>query len=462
MVSVPLRRRSSADIPDDELRARVAAVLSAAGLRGGRLVLGLSGGLDSMVLLDLLVGLRAQLRFELAALHVNHQLSPHAAEWSAFCARRCAHYGVAFREAQVTVQRGSGEGLEAAARAARYAVFREQDADAIVLAHHLDDQAETVLLQLLRGAGPRGLAAMPAARPLERAHGPQLVRPLLEVERARITTYARRHRLSWVEDESNLDPSRDRNFLRHEVLPHIARRFPGYRQAWLRASRNFADLSEIADAQAQADATGAVEPGGLRVARLRELSPARAANLLRWYLVREGLPHPPRDQLEELLRQLGSARADAHPAMQLAGARLYRHRGLLKIAPRALQAVRPWRVVWHGEPDLALPQGLGRLHFERVAGSGLSAQRLAGLQLSVRSRVGGERIRLDVNRPTRTLKNLLRESQVPPWQRDRLPLLASDRAVLWVAGLGVDCRFAARPGEPGILPRWLPSQKESG
>ena len=420
------------------------------------MVLGLSGGLDSMVLLDLLVGLRPDLDLVLAALHVNHQLSPNAAEWSAFCAQRCAHYGVAFREVRVQVQRTCGEGLEAAARAARYQVFRAQDADAVVLAHHLDDQAETLLLQLLRGAGPRGLAGMPAARLLARAQGPRLVRPMLEVERARIAAYARHRRLSWVEDESNLETSLDRNFLRHEVLPLLAHRFPGYRQAWLRASRNFADLSEIADAQAQADASAAVEPGGLRVARLREFSPARAANLLRWYLAQESLPYPPRDQLEELLRQFTTARADANPALELAGAYLYRHRGLLKIAPRGSQPTRPWQVPWRGECDLPLPEGFGRLHFERIAGSGLSARRLQGMQLAVRLRVGGERMRLAANRPTRTLKNLLQETQMPRWQRDRLPVLASDRAVLWVAGLGVDCRFAARPGEPGILPQWLP------
>ena len=173
---------------------------------------------------------------------------------------------------RVDVDRTSAEGLEAAARRARYAVFATQDADAVVLAHHLDDQAETLLLQLLRGAGPRGLAAMPAERPIAGAGRTLLLRPLLEVERARIQAYARRRELQWIEDESNADPQHDRNYLRHEILPRLSVRFPGYRQTWLRASRNFADLSEIADAQALADAAGALRSGGLLVQRLRELS----------------------------------------------------------------------------------------------------------------------------------------------------------------------------------------------
>ncbi len=322
--------------------------MTAAGVESGRLVLGLSGGMDSMALLDLLSALRAEHPFDLHALHVDHQLSPHAQEWSDTCAQRCREYGVPFRAVRVDVPRDSPEGLEAAARRARYAVYAIQDADAVVLAHHLDDQAETLLLQLLRGAGPRGLAAMPAARPIDVAGRPLLLRPLLEVERARIERYARRRGLIWIEDESNADPQHDRNYLRHEVLPRLSERFPGYRQTWLRASRNFADLSEVADAQALADADGALRSGGLRVQRLRELSAARAGNLLRWYFAQQGLPAPRREQLHELLRQFADGRNDAQPSMQVGEARLYRHRGLLRIAPAATPALLPWRVRWCG------------------------------------------------------------------------------------------------------------------
>ena len=236
-------------------------------------------------------------------------------------------------------------------------MFEGQDADAVVLAHHLDDQAETLLLQLLRGAGPRGLAVTPAARRIGGAGRPLLVRPLLEVGREHIDRYARRQGLSWVDDESNADTDHDRNYLRHEILPRLSARFPGYRQTWLRASRNFADLSEVADAQAQTDAAEALHACGLRLSRLRELSAARAGNLLRWYLLQEGLPVPGRDQLEELLRQTTSARGDAQPSMELGGALVYRHRGLLRIAPLGAAATPSWQVRWRGEPDLVSPVG---------------------------------------------------------------------------------------------------------
>lgn len=453
--SVASSRRSRVSSADARLHAQVAEALTRAGVESSRLVLGLSGGMDSMVLLDLLCALRARLGFELSALHVNHQLSRHADEWSVLCERRARGYGVPFQAVRVEVERDGPDGLEAGARAARYAAFSAQGADAVVLAHHLDDQAETLLLQLMRGAGPRGLAAMPVARPLGAAPRPLLLRPLLDVERKELGRYARAHRLRWVEDDSNTDIDRDRNYLRHEVLPALAARFPGYRQTWLRASRNFADLSEVADAQAQSDAAGALAREGLRVSRLRELSPARAGNLVRWYLAQEGLPTPRRDQLEEFLRQVTGARADAQPSVDLGDARVYRHRGLLRIAPATSAGLR-WQVRWCGEADLTLPAGLGRVRFERLMGAGLAVEQIAGREVVARPRAGGERIKLAPNRPTRTLKNLLRESGVPQWQRDRLPLLACEGQVLWAAELGIDCRFAAAAHEPGVLPTWLP------
>jgi tRNA(Ile)-lysidine synthase len=456
MADMASRTRKPPPSDDALLQAHVASVLGSAGVASGRLVLGLSGGMDSMVLLDILSGLRHRLTFALSALHVNHQLSPRADEWNALCAQRCAGYEVSLRSVRVEVPRDSGEGLEAAARAARYAVFRDIEADAIVLAQHLDDQAETLLLQLLRGAGPRGLAAMPGVRPIAGHGSPLLLRPLLDVERSRLEAYARDRGLVWVEDESNFDTDLDRNYLRHEVLPRLAARFPAYRQTWLRASRNFADLSQVADDQAAADAAGALEAGGLRVSRLAALSAARAGNLLRWWLAQEGLPFPRREQIEEFLRQLSSAGAGAQPVMEVGGARVYRQRGLLRIGSPDPRPEQPWIVHWRGEPEVMLPPGLGRLQFARATGAGLAAARLAGLDLVVRSRRGGERIKLAPERPTRTLKNLLQEARIPHWQRDRLPLLACGEQVLWVAQLGLDCRLAAQAGEEGVLPTWLP------
>ena len=231
--------------------------------RGDRLVAGLSGGIDSVVMLDLLRRAAAKMRFELAALHVNHQINPAAAKWARFCGAYCRQLGIGLTVVKVNVPREAS--LEAAARNARYAAFARLPADFVALAHNLDDQAETVLLQLLRGAGVKGVSAMPAlglriedwglrkiSSPLTvetlhpRSH-PSILRPLLDITRAEIEAYARARKLRWVEDDSNADTGFDRNFMRHRLLPVIAERYPAYRKTLARASRNFAEAAVLLD-----------------------------------------------------------------------------------------------------------------------------------------------------------------------------------------------------------------------
>jgi len=437
-----------------QLTEEAERVLRQAGLGGARIVVGLSGGLDSVVLLHCLVDLAPKLDFTLGALHVHHGLSPNADLWARFCADLCARLGVPFAQANVAVERASGLGLEAAARQARYAVFRQQQADAVALAHHRDDQAETLLLQLLRGAGVRGMSAMPAVRTLEPAGGLRLVRPLLQVSRASIHAYARGRGLSWIEDESNADARFDRNFLRTRILPELAARYPGVSDTLGRAADNLADAAQLMDELAGSDARGAVSRDSLRLSSLACASPARARNLLRWFLERQGFLPASRDQLEEGLRQALAARDDARLQVKLGSARLRRHRGRLYLESAGREPGRRWRLAWRGERELALPAGLGSIRFDPSVGTGLSMERLRAGEAVVRARAGGERIRLAPNRPSRTLKNLLRESGVPEWQRNRLPLLFVGDALVWVPGVGEDCRFAAAAGEAGVLPRW--------
>jgi tRNA(Ile)-lysidine synthase len=423
-------------------------------LPGARVVVALSGGLDSMVLLHLLHGIADDLSLRLSALHVDHGISPRSGEWAQFCALRCEALHIPLEVVQVEIARDTGSGLEAAARGARYAVFARQSADAVVLAHHLDDQAETVLLQLLRGAGAAGLAGMPQARRLPNSDL-LLVRPLLDIGRAAIRDYAMHHALRWVEDESNAGREYDRNYVRHEILPRIGSRFPAYRETWLRTSRNLADLDELAGELARTDAASAGTNDGLRVAALRALSPVRRANLLRWFLRTQGVGAQPRERLQEALDQMLHAAADRAPAVRLGDVLLRRHRGLIRLVPDA-PAARQWSVTWQGQPQLALPSGCGVLRFRRVQGAGLDAARLAAARVTVAPRNGGERIKPTAQRPGRSLKNLLREAGVPPWLRERLPLLFCDGALAWVPGIGVDCRLAARSDAAGVLPEWIP------
>lgn len=385
-----------------------------AALRGKRVAVGLSGGLDSVVLLHLLRGLAPRIGYRLSALHVNHGLSANAGEWQRFCAKLSRDLGVPFKAVKVVVKK-DGRGLEAAAREARRAAFLKTDAQAIALAHHLDDQAETVLLNLLRGAGRAGASGMPAVGRLGRK---KLLRPLLGVPRSAIRAYAARERLAWVEDESNADESLTRNFLRRRVAPLLEARFPRWRDNLARAARHFA--------AAELD----------------------ARSLLRAYLKGKGLRAPSEAKLVEMLRQLGAGRgAIEHDGMVL---RPYKKRIFLEKGGRVRAQLEPQ--AWNGEAKLELPGG--ELRFRKVRGRGIDPRLVKRGGFEVRRRSGGERLQPDPARPRRTLKNLFQEAGIPPWQRERLPLLFCGDDLVWVPGLGIDVHYANAGRAGGIEPRW--------
>jgi tRNA(Ile)-lysidine synthase len=448
------------------LAARVAARLTRCINPGDQVTVGLSGGMDSVALLDCLQQCAGKLGFRLSALHVNHQLSPNAARWAAFCRRLCRARGIPFGAVKVKVRRGGG--VEAAARAARYAAFARHRCGTIALAHHRDDQVETFLLQLLRGAGVKGLAAMPLLRKAEggrrkavaespvvsRQSSPAIMRPLLDVTRAEIVDYAKSRKLEWIEDESNADVRHARNFLRHEILPLIARRFPAYLSTVARSVGHVADAASLMDELAAADGEGHLHDGALAVDALRGLPEARARNLLRAFLAGHGLVMPGAGRLEEGLRQALAAKHDAQVCIELDGASLRRHAGHLHVV-RAGRATARYSRRWRGEQRLVLNELDGVLMLTRATGAGIGLARLRAGEVIIRSRRGGERLRPDCRRPRRTLKNLLQEAGVPPWLRDRLPVMYCGEKIVWAAGIGVDCEFQAGHGESAVVPAWL-------
>jgi tRNA(Ile)-lysidine synthase len=467
------------------LLARVSAVLKRHVRRGDRLVVGLSGGIDSVVLLDLLKRAARGHRFDLAAVHVNHQINPAARDWAKFCRALCRGHGVPLSVKTVDVPRGNS--LEAAARTARYGAYRTLRCAAVALAHNLDDQAETVLLQLLRGAGVKGVSAMPEYRiedrglriekaglrmhdsaglggknrraglkrnPQSSILNPAILRPLLEVPRSEIEAYARARKLVWIEDDSNQNTDFDRNFVRHEVLPVIAARYPSYRQTLLRASRNFAEAAQLADACAAADA-GNCE-ATLDLGRLKGLPPQRAKNVLRHYLARHGVPMPNARRLEECVRQVLHAGAGARVAVRLGECELRRYGDELHLLRLKSKPSTMFEKTWHGEKTWRLPELGGALVMTRRVGQGISVAKLERGDVTVRTRRGGERLRPDAGRPQRTLKNLLQERRIPEWQRDRLPLLFVGDALAYIADVGIDAAFQAVPGEKGVVPEWRP------
>lgn len=450
------RKRRPAERAAWDLAPRVRAALADAVPAGSRILVGLSGGVDSVVLLDLLRRLGARRRWRLSALHVNHQLQPAAADWARFCRGICREAAVPLRVTRVSV--AAGNSLEGAARRARYEALLAQPADFIALAHNRDDQAETVLLHLLRGAGVRGLAGMrPASEPpyAGRSRGatraPCLLRPLLDVPRADIEQYAAHRRLAWIEDPTNASPDYARNFLRIEVLPVVAGRFPAYREALARAARHAGEAAELLDALARSDWAAAASGAGLSVTAVRSLSPARAKNLLACFLREHGIEVPSADRLEEALRQVTRARRDAAVSVEVGAAELRVHRGVVLLSPRA-GPVRGVERVWGGEPALELPELGCVLHMTRRTGAGLSVARLQAAPVTVRSRRGGERLRPHPNGPSRTVKNLLQEMRMPPWQRARVPFIYCGEELVCVPGVAMHGGYRAGPGEPGIVP----------
>jgi tRNA(Ile)-lysidine synthase len=296
-----------------------------------KLVLGLSGGRDSIALLHILKSLRSRIDFHLSACHVNHGLSPHAEEWQMFCQRVCAAWEIPLTINTIDVPRRSAEGLEAAARIRRYAAFSELSADWLVLAQHRSDLVETTLFNLLRGTGLAGMAGMPETRVLR--SGLSLLRPLLDVARADIDAYLQRHQLEWMEDESNQDTGFSRNFLRHEVLPLLQSRFPATEKKLASTAAHIAEAKLLLDQLAMLDLGEHPAEFPLPIECLTRLSEPRSRNLLRFLLFRCGTGIPSEERLLEAVRQLLEAKQDSHPAVIFGDKRLCRKRGRVHLEP---------------------------------------------------------------------------------------------------------------------------------
>jgi tRNA(Ile)-lysidine synthase len=417
---------------------------------GARLTLALSGGIDSVTALDLLARLAPAHPFALSCVHINHRISSNAGRWARFARLLARRYGVTCLVRTVDIARYRGMGLEGAARAARYAAFARIRADFIVLAQHQDDQAETVLLQLTRGAGAMGLAGMPMVNTTK---GPRLLRPLLNVSRAEIEAYARAHALRWVEDETNADENLWRNRIRRRVIPELRAMNPAAAANLARSAAHLAEANELAEALAEIDAKAAMDDGHVQVGALTRLSRSRAKNVLRWMLSRASEEIPSTAQLDEMLEQLLFARADASVRIPLAGLDVRRYQGAIWLVPRR-PVVAGFRAEWDGSRPWNLAELGGKLRFKRVRGRGLAAAAFERQLVEVRTRSGGERFQPERNRPRRALKALLQEAGIPPWERACIPLVYCGGRLAFVPGIGIAAGLHARPDEAGVELQW--------
>ena len=442
---------NSAAFSEEWLDSRLAALLPE--FPDVSLCVALSGGLDSVTLLAALSSAARRLRASsLRAIHIHHGLRPNADSWAEHCSHLAAKFHVPLEIVRVHVPQRRGDSVEASARVARYAAFARalQPGEILLTAHHQDDQLETVLLQLLRGTGIPGLAAVAEVAPFARG---RLVRPLLPCARASLEEWARAHELAWIDDDSNADERYDRNYLRHTVVPLIRARWPGAGAALSRTARHAAEARRLLDSIARADVERASVGAALSVQRLRMLDLDRRRNALRFWIGRAGFFVPDTRRLEEIAGALLEARADANPQVRWETFIAERHADLLAIRrdpaaeaePATDRALRipsqEWR--WRESPQLELLTPFaGTLSVVADRHGPLDLDALPET-LRVQGRRGGESLRPGLRARTRKVKSLLQEAKVPPAQREALPLLYANEKLIAVADRWLDASVHA-------------------
>ena len=405
----------------------------------------LSGGLDSCVLLHAICALN--LPVKLRVLHINHQISPNANDWREHCVTFCTSLNIPFTTVSVSVK-NSGRGIEDAAREARYAVFAEhiRAGDYLFTAHHADDQAETLLLRLMRGTGSRGLAAMAKERILGQGI---LYRPLLSFTRAELEHYAHDNNLSWVNDESNANDHYDRNFLRNQVTPLLRERWPQFAQKWQQTAELSATtetlLQELASMDfASADSRPALIGSSICLEYVKSLSTARRHNLIRYWLRTQSLSAPEQQHLLQFERQIIGGREDAETQVSWGNIALRVYRKRLYSLHLADLPSKPYGSFEFAQ-SLFLNAGF-QLSFERCVVSDEPLLNADLPNLQVRFRQGGERCRPAGRAHSQTLKRLLQDYGVEPWVRESLPLVYSGDDLVAVANLWICEGFQAKTG----------------
>lgn len=428
--------------------------------RDGAYLVAFSGGADSTALLHALASLRGEHAMRMRALHVHHGLQVAADGWVEDCARFCATHAIPLTVAHVSVTR-QGKGVEAAARLARYEALKAALASGEVLltAHHRDDQAETLLLQLLRGAGVSGLAGMaPCAEFGRGLHA----RPLLAASRAALVAYCRARGLAWIEDPSNDDRGMRRNWLRHDVMPVLARHVPHAGANMARSAMHARDADMLLDEMGRADVAAAEMapfagpqgfPAPLDVERVAAHSVARQRNLLRCWFKLNGFAAPDTYKLEEVRALVRGEFHAGHARVRFGGGLIGRYRHGIFLLPSLGDAINE-EAFWHIESPLRFSDGNTRLRTEPGTGDGLSAARIRDRRVTVRFRRGGEQLLLPGRVHHHPLRKYLNECGVPPWWRVRLPLVYVDDEIAAVANLIVCAPFAARDGEASLRLSW--------
>ena len=435
---------------------------------GKRIAVALSGGLDSVVLLDAVCKAQAKNKNEIFAFHIHHGLQKQADDWLIFCEQLAKKYKIHFdfRLLHLDAEEAKGN-IEARARAGRYEALAdlcdEYGIEDLLLAHHQNDQAETVLLQLLRGSGVAGLSGMPHSRQLQvNDHRITLWRPLLNQNRQDLEAYAKERKLQWIEDPSNQDESYRRNAIRKILLPQLEKVQPGAIPNLARSARHLAEAQDLLNQLADID-LGLIDlQAGLsktNLMRLYKTSQSRAKNALRRWLGKQGLVHPSEDRLVSWFTELQQVRVDACLHWEHDGVLIRLWRGHLSVE----QSKRDPNKKPKSQQKNELDNQSGEWVFKNLAANskkiGIAKDRFneakaKGL-INTMERQGGEKFKVQINRPRKSLKNLYQEASIPPWQRD-VPLLYIGDELVAVAGIGISADWQSVEG-PRIGLEWLSS-----
>ena len=399
-----------------------------------RWIVGFSGGVDSCVLLHLLAALRLEYpKIEIVALHINHQINPDSQHWQEKCQAIAQALSVPFISHTVNVDNQNNRGLEDAARQARYQAFEQtlKPGDVLFLAHHQDDQAETLLFRLLRGAGPTGLAAM---LPVSCDRNYLLARPLLAVGRDEILQYAEANKLTWVDDPSNEETRFDRNYLRHEVMAKIRSRWPQASANIARSAQLIQQANQLLELSYQPIYANICESEQhtLDLAQLNLLDEHAQKYILRMWINKNGTPYPSEIMLDRIVKEVIHAKIDAQPVVQFGQWQVRRYDGRLYLMGRLADFNNNKVMSWSMSEELKIA-GLGMLCAKEKRGEGL---RLAsqGRQVKVKFRAGGETCRPHGKGKSQSLKKLMQEYRILPWLRDRTPLVYYDEELVAVIG----------------------------
>ncbi len=423
-----------------------------------KIVIAYSGGVDSHVLLhSLALARHAWTPFpDLQAVHIHHGLNTEADQWQNHCQRVCSELSVCYESVQVRVDQEPGVSLEAEARRSRYqalAPFIDKNT-VLVTAQHQDDQAETLLLQLIRGSGIDGLSAMPKSSAF--SQGWQC-RPLLAVSKQEIIAYAKENGLQWVEDSSNHDRKHARNYLRHEVMPLLSKRWPSVHKTLSRSAQHCADSAALIERLIQPlyDKAFDAQHKTLSIQALEALPSQERNAVLRFFIQSLGFLQPSTQKLAEIQRQLLQARDDANPTVQWSCCEMRRYRDRLYLMSCLVQHDVSQRIDWELTQKSINIEPLGQLILQQGEDTGLDSNKLKGQKLSIRFRQGGEKIKLAGREGHHDLKKLFQECGVAPWLRDRLPLIYVGEVLAMAVGIGINADFFV--SKNGLKIQWQPS-----